>query len=137
MNNRKKIILILCIVVIAAILVFLHFRPQTPLANLKADQIDTLLVHALPPEGSVILTEEQITQAAQLLRNLQVSRKGYVLLGAGGQSSKFNLIFQDGTGLEVVNYGNAVVYLNGQPYKADYQSAKPLSDFANNLLNSI
>ncbi|MBR5559029.1 MAG: hypothetical protein IKU72_02135 [Oscillospiraceae bacterium] len=134
MSKRKKAILISVLVFIAAVFAFLHFRPQMPLADLEADQIDTLLVHALPPEGSVILTEEQTVQAAELLRNLQVSRKGYVLLGAGGQTIKFTLIMQDGIGLEVVNFGNAVVYLNGQPYKADYQSVKPLSDFANNLI---
>ena len=106
MSKRKKAILISVLVFIAAVFAFLHFRPQMPLADLEADQIDTLLV----------------------------SRKGYVLLGAGGQTIKFTLIMQDGIGLEVVNFGNAVVYLNGQPYKADYQSVKPLSDFANNLI---
>lgn len=133
MNKRKKIIVVLILIIIAIVAV-LHFRSQTPLADLEADQIDTLLIYALPPEESVMLTKEQTAQAAALLQQMQVSRKGYWMPASGGQTIKFTLIMQDGTSFEVVNFGNAVIYLNGQPYKADYHSAKPLSDFANNLI---
>jgi len=132
MNKRKKWFLILAFLVIAAA-ALLHFRPQTPLADLQADGIDTIFVYAMPPEEKVVLSEEQSARAVELLQNLQISRKGYRLLGAGGQTVKFTLVYKDGTGLEVVNFGNAVIYIGGQPYKADYHSAHALSTFANQL----
>ena len=134
MSKRKKGILILVLVIIVSVVAVLHFRPQTPLADLQADRIETIFVYALPPEKKVVLTEEQSAEAVKLLQNLQISRKGYQLLGAGGQTVKFTLVGKDGMGWEVVNYGNAVIYIGGQPYKAEYHSAHALSTFANQVI---
>lgn len=134
MSKRKKRLLILAFIVLAAVVALLHFRPQTPLSHLQPDQIDTMFVYAMPPEEKVVLSEEQSAQAVELLQNLQISRKGYRLLGAGGQTVKFTLVCKDGTGLEVVNFGNAVICIGGQSYKADYHSAHALSTFANQII---
>ena len=134
MSKRKKRLLILAFVVLAAVAALLHFRPQTPLSHLQPDQIDTMFVYVMPPEEKVVLTGEQSAQAVELLQNLQISRKGYRLLGTGGQTVKFTLVCKDGTGLEVVNFGNAVIYINGQSYKAEYTSAHALSTFANQVI---
>ena len=134
MSKRKKRLLILAFVVLAAVAALLHFRPQTPLSHLQPDQIDTMFVYAMPPEEKVILSEEQSARAVELLQNLQISRKGYRLLGAGGQTVKFTLVCKDVTGLEVVIFGNTVIYINGQSYKAEYTSAHALSTFANQII---
>ena len=134
MSKRKKHLLILAFVVLAAVAALLHFRPQTPLSHLQPDQIDTMFVYVMPPEEKVVLTGEQSAQAVELLQDLKISRKGYRLLGAGGQTVKFTLVCKDGTGLEVVNFGNAVIYINGQSYKAEYHSAHALSTFANQII---
>ena len=135
MSSRKKKILVLGLAVIV-LLAALHFRPRKPLFDLAAEDIQSIHLFVLPPEEKLVLTEAQTEDAVALLQNLRVSRRGYRLLASGGQTVKFTLILQDGTGLEVVSFGNAVIYLNGQPYKADYASAKPLSDFSNGLINS-
>ena len=134
MSKRKKRLLLLAFFVLAAAAALLHFRPQTPLSHLQPDQIDTMFVYAMPPEEKVVLTGEQSAQAVELLQDLKISRKGYRLLGAGGQTVKFTLVCKDGTGLEVVNFGNAVIYMNGQSYKAEYTSAHALSTFANQII---
>lgn len=134
MSKRKKIGLITALVILVAVAAVLYFRPQTPLADLQADQIETIFVYAMPPEEKVVLTEEQSAEAVKLLQNLQISRKGYQLQGAGGQTVKFTLVGKDGTGWEVVNFGNAVIYIGGQPYKAEYHSAHALSTFANQVI---
>lgn len=134
MSKRKKRLLLLAFFVLAAAAALLHFRPQTPLAHLQPDQIDTMFVYVMPPEEKVVLTGEQSAQAVELLQDLKISRKGYRLLGAGGQTVKFTLVCKDGTGLEVVNFGNAVIYMNGQSYKAEYTSAHALSTFANQII---
>jgi len=115
MNKRKKWFLILAFLVIAAA-ALLHFRPQTPLADLQADGIDTIFVYAMPPEEKVVLTEQQSDEAVKLLQDLQISRKGYRLLGAGGQTVKFTLVYKDGTGLEVVNFGSNVLWMENPLY---------------------
>lgn len=134
MSKRKKRLLLLAFFVLAAVAALLHFRPQTPLSHLRPDQIDTMFVYVMPPEEKVVLTGERSAQAVELLQDLKISRKGYRLLGAGGQTVKFTLVCKDGTGLEVVNFGNAVIYINGQSYKAEYTSAHALSTFANQII---
>ena len=134
MSKRKRAAVISGIIVILLIVLAYFFFPLKPLASLDMADVEEIHVFAVPPEQEVILRQEEIEKAVNLLREIKVYQPGYIANSTIGQYVKLSIIKTDGTKIEIANEGNVIISINGVSYRAEYVSAEAVSSFVNDIL---
>ena len=137
MKKCKKlpiIIILICAIIIGAISYFLYF--ERPFETISINEIEEVKVYAVPPDGEVVLSKEQVESIVPLLQNLKVCNPGYEVLVMGGQTVSIKVRKTDGLTMEIVNNGNIQIIIDGKAYKADYATAEAINQFANKVLET-
>lgn len=136
-RRKRQVTAVAGLAVVAAVLLYLLVSVR-PLAAMDADEIREIRVYAMHPGEEVILNEEETARAVSLLRDLKVSRPGYILLplGWGGQTVSYTVQKTDGSSVVISNFGNIRITVDGVRYRADYETANAISKFANHVLDT-
>ena len=134
MRKRKGAAVISGIIVILLIILAYFFFPLKPLASLNMADVEEIHVFAVPAGQEVILCQEEIEKAVNLLRDIKVYQPGYIANSTVGQYVKLSIMKTDGTEIEIINEGNIIISINGVSYRAEYVSAEEVSSFVNDIL---
>jgi len=137
MKKGKKlpIIAVLILILIAGVLWY-FLQSDKPFDTMSANEIAQVTVYAIPPDEEATLTEAEIASFIPLLQNLKVANPKASTAGLGGQTVKFTVLKTDGSTIEISNIGNVKIIIDGKNYKADYESAEALNNFANKVLET-
>lgn len=137
MKKGKKL-LIIAVVILAitvAILGWLLYSAR-PFETMNVNEIEEIKVFAIPPEAEVVLSEAEVEKVVPLLQNLKVSKPGYKVFALSGQTVRITVQKTDGSVIEISNVGNVQIIIDGKSYRADYESAEAINNFANKVLET-
>ena len=134
MGKCKKIAMVIGVVLILFVIIAYFFFPVTPCSSLKMEDIKEIRIFCVPPEQTVILSQEELAKAVDLLQDMKASHRGYISNSLIGQAVKFTIIKSDGTEIEIVIAGNTTLTINGASYRAQYTTTEAVTSFANDVL---
>lgn len=134
MGKYKKVAIVISAVIILFVIIAYFFFPVTPCSSLKMEEIKEIRVFCVPPEQTVILSQEELTKALDLLQDMQAYHRVYISKSLIGQVVKFTIMKVDGTEIEIVIAGNMTISINGASYRAQYTTTEALTSFANDVL---
>lgn len=132
MKKQKFVVCAIAIAIIILSIAAYFFFPIKPFSRLNTDDVRQIHVYAIPPETTMELTSDEISEAVDLLKNLVVYQPNYIAEATVGQMIRFTIVYTDGTVEEVAISGD--VSLNGKSYRANYESAEALNMFANQIM---
>lgn len=137
MKKSKKLMIIgvVILAIVSAILGWLLCSDR-PFETITANEIEEIKVYAIPPDAEVVLSEAEVERVIPLLQNLKVSKPGYKVFALGGQTITITIKETDGTIIEISNVGNVQIIIDGRSYRADYESAEAINNFANKVLET-
>ena len=137
MKKGKKLLIIgvVILAVVSAILGWLLYS-DSPFEAITVDEIEEIKVYAIPPEAEVVLSEAEVEKVVPLLQNLKVSKPGYKVFALSGQTITITIKITDGSIVEISNVGNVQIIIDGRNYRADYESAEAINNFANKVLET-
>ena len=136
MNKSKKLPIIIVLLALAlAALIYCSYSDK-PLETISINEIKEIKVYAIPPEEEVILSEAEAKSVIPLLQDLKVSKPGYKAFALGGQTVRITVEKTDGSTIEISNVGNVQIIVDGKSYRADYESAEAINNFANKVLKN-
>ena len=104
--------------------------------NNYCNDIQEVKVYAIPPEEEVVLSETEVERVVPLLQNLKVSKPGYKVFALIGQTITITIKETNGTIIEISNVGNVQIIIDGRSYRAEYESAETINNFANKVLKT-
>ncbi|MGI6029455.1 MAG: hypothetical protein ACOX81_08595 [Candidatus Heteroscillospira sp.] len=138
MKKRKNFIPILIAAFLIVFILGYLLYSDRPFETITADEIKEIQVYAVPPDKEAALSSAEIESAVPILQNLKISRPGYKIFmaGTGGQSITFTILKSDGSKIELSNFGNVLIEIDGRSYHADYESAEALNEYANKVLKT-
>ena len=137
MKKSKKLLIIAVVIltIISAILGWLLYSDR-PFETISANEIGEIKVYAIPPEEEVILSEVEVESVVPILQNLKISKPGYKVFTMSGQTVRLTIQKTDGSTIELSNVGNVQISIDGRSYRADYDSAEAINNFANKVLGT-
>ena len=137
-KSKKLTIAAALILVTASAVVGWVFYSARPFETIRADDIEEIMVYAIPPEKEIVLSEAEVERVVPLLQNLKISKPGYKIfaLGMGGQTVRFTVQKTNGSTVEISNFGNVLITIDNKSYQADYESAEAINAFANEALGT-
>ena len=137
-RGKKLTIAAALILVTASAVVGWVFYSARPFETIRADDIEEIMVYAIPPEKEIVLSEAEVERVVPLLQNLKISKPGYKIfaLGMGGQTVRFTVQKTNGSTIEISNFGNVLITIDNKSYQADYESAEAINAFANEALGT-
>ena len=137
-RGKKLTIAAALILVTASAVVGWVFYSARPFETIRADDIEEIMVYAIPPEKEIVLSEAEVERVVPLLQNLKISKPGYKIfaLGMGGQTVRFTVQKTNGSTVEISNFGNVLITIDNKSYQADYESAEAINAFANEALGT-
>ena len=137
-RGKKLTIAAALILVTASAVVGWVFYSARPFETICADDIEEIMVYAIPPEKEIVLSEAEVERVVPLLQNLKISKPGYKIfaLGMGGQTVRFTVQKTNGSTIEISNFGNVLITIDNKSYQADYESAEAINAFANEALGT-
>ena len=137
MKKSKKLMIIgvVILAIVSAIFGWLLCSDR-PFETITANEIEEIKVYAIPPDAEVVLSEAEVERVIPLLQNLKVSKPGYKVFALSGQTIKITIKETDGTIIEISNVGNVQIIIDGRSYRADYESAEAINNFANKVLET-
>ena len=137
-KSKKLTIAAALILVTASAVVGWVFYSARPFETICADDIEEIMVYAIPPEKEIVLSEAEVERVVPLLQNLKISKPGYKIfaLGMGGQTVRFTVQKTNGSTIEISNFGNVLITIDNKSYQADYESAEAINAFANEALGT-
>lgn len=137
-KSKKLTIAAALILVTASAVVGWVFYSARPFETIRADDIEEIMVYAIPPEKEIVLSEAEVERVVPLLQNLKISKPGYKIfaLGMGGQTVRFTVQKTNGSTIEISNFGNVLITIDNKSYQADYESAEAINAFANEALGT-
>ena len=134
MGKYKKIAIVIGVVIILFVIIAYFFFPGTPCSSLKMEEIKEIRIFCVPPEQTVILSQEELAKAVDLLQDMKAYHRGYISNSLIGQAVKFTIIKIDGTEIEIVIVGNMTISINGASYRAQYTTTEAVTSFANSII---
>lgn len=132
----KKKILILCIVVAVIISIFIiksSFGTK-PFKSLTTDEIKEATVELLPPDVTISLNEQDISELTKILNDVVIYNKDNSYKEYDGQAVIYTIIKTDGTRITVTAY-NPFLIIDGVGYKTKYEPCGALNSLANSIRN--
>ncbi len=137
MKKGKKLLIVAVVIlaITAAILGWLLYSAR-PFETMYVNEIEEIKVFAIPPEEEVVLSEAEVERVVPLLQNLKVSKPGYKVFALSGQTVRITVQKTDGSIIEISNVGNVQIIIDGRSYRADYESAEAINNFANKVLET-
>ena len=137
MRESKRLPIIIVLIVILTIGVLSYFfYSDRPFETIIVDDIQEVKVYAIFPDEEVVLSEAELERVVPLLQNLKISKPGYKVFALGGQTVRITVQKTDGSIIEISNVGNVQIIINGRSYRADYESAEAINNFANKVLKT-
>lgn len=136
--KKSKKLLIVAVVILAitsAILGWLLYSAR-PFETMNVNEIEEIKVFAIPPEEEVVLSEAEVESIVPLLQNLRISKPGYKVFALSGQTVRITVQKMDGSIIEISNVGNVQIIIDGRSYRAEYESAEAINNFANKVLET-
>ena len=134
-SKRLPIIILLFLALALAALIYCSYSDK-PLETISINEIKEIKVYAIPPEEEVVLSEAEAKSVIPLLQDLKVSKPGYKAFALGGQTVRITVEKTDGSTIEISNVGNVQIIVDGKSYRADYESAEAINNFANKVLKN-
>ena len=137
-NTKLKIIVVSILAFTVFILGYFLYSDK-PFETMRIDEIDVIKVYATHPDKEVVLNAAEMEHAVSLLQDLKISKPGYTLFppfGCGGQTVRYTVQKTDGSTVVISNFGNILITIDNINYQADYESAQPISKFANAVLDT-
>ena len=67
---------------------------------------------------------------------MKISKPGYKVFASGGQTVTVTIKKTDGSIIEISNFGNVQIIIDGRSFRADYESAEAINNFANKVLET-
>lgn len=134
-NKRLRIIIVLILTLVIGFLLYFIYS-EKPFKTIDANEIEEIKVFAIPPEKEVVLSEAEVEKIIPLLQNLKTSKPGYKTSALAGQTVRITVQKKDGTIIEIFNVGNVQIIINDRSYRADYESAEAINNFANKVLET-
>ena len=137
MKKGKKLLIVAVVILsmISVILVWLFYSAR-PFEAMNVNEIEEIKVFAIPPEDEVILSEAEVESIVPLLQNLRISKLGYKVFALSGQTVRITVQKMDGSIIEISNVGNVQIIIDGRSYRAEYESAEAINNFANKVLET-
>ena len=137
MKKSKKLLIIAVVIlaIVSAIIGWLLYSDR-PFETITANGIEEIKVYAIPPDAEVVLSEAEVERVVPLLQNLKVSKPGYKVFALIGQTITITIKETNGTIIEISNVGNVQIIIDGRSYRADYESAEAINNFANKVLET-
>ena len=132
----KKKILILCIVVVAFILIFIIKSSigTKPFKNLTTDEIKEVTVKLLPPDATISLNKQDISELTVILNDVVIYNKDNSYKEYDGQVVIYTIVKTDGTQI-TVNACNPFLVIDGVGYKTKYEPCEELNSLGNSIKN--
>ena len=137
MKKSKKLLItaVVILAIVSAIIGWLLYSDR-PFETITANGIEEIKVYAIPPDAEVVLSEAEVERVIPLLQNLKVSKLGYKVFALIGQTITITIKETNGTIIEISNVGNVQIIIDGRSYRADYESAEAINNFANKVLET-
>ena len=137
MKKSKKlpIIIVLILTLVIGFLLYSTYS-EKPFKKIDVNEIEEIKVFAIPPQKEVVLSEDEVEKIIPLLQNLKTSKPGYKVPALAGQTVRITVQKTDGTIIEIFNVGNVQIIISGRSYRADYESAEAINNFANKILET-
>ena len=135
---KKKRIILLCVIGIILIGAVLIWSPweKAPLADLKADEIISIEVYAIPPNESIVVEDRaMIEEITRTLKEIVVYQRVIDFGISGGQGVRYTISFESGDIMEVTQFG-LQMGIDGQRYKGEYEPSENLNRLANEILKT-
>ena len=137
MKKGKKLpitIVFILTLVIVGLTYFLY--SDRPFKTITVKEIEEIKVYAIPPNEEVVLGKTEVEKIIPLLQNLKISKPGYKVFASGGQTVTVTIKKTDGSIIEISNFGNVQIIIDGRSFRADYESAEAINNFANKVLET-
>ena len=134
-SKRLPIIIVLIVVLTISVLSWFLYSAR-PFETITVNDIQEVKVYAIPPEEEVVLSEAEVERVVSLLQNLKISKPGYKVFALSGQTVRITVQKMDGSIIEISNVGNVQIIIDGISYRADYESAEAINNFANKVLET-
>lgn len=137
MKKGKRLPIIIVLIVALTIGVLSYFLySDRPFETITVNDIQEVKVYAIPPEEEVVLSEAEVERVVPLLQNLKISKPGYKVFALSGQTVRITVQKTDGSIIEISNVGNIQIIIDGRSYRAEYESAEAINNFANKVLKT-
>lgn len=134
-SRKLPIIIVLILILVIGFLLYSTYS-EKPFKAIDVNEIGEIKVFAIPPQKEVVLSEDEVEKIIPLLQNLKTSKPGYKVPALAGQTVRITVQKTDGTIIEIFNVGNVQIIINGRSYRADYESAEAINNFANKILET-
>lgn len=134
MGRYKRMSIVMGAAIILFVIIAYFFFPVTPCSSLKMEEIKEIRIFYVPPEQTVILSQEELAKAVDLLQDMKAYHRGYMSNSLIGQAVKFTIIKSDGTEIEIIIVGNTTITINGASYRAQYATTEAVTSFANSII---
>ena len=135
-KGKKLLIIAVVILAIASAILGWLLCSARPFEAITVNDIQEVKVYAIPPDAEVVLSEAEVESVIPLLQNLKVSKPGYKVFALAGQTVRITIQKNDGSIIEISNVGNVQIIIDGISYRADYESAEAINNFANKVLKT-
>ena len=137
MKKGKRLPIIIVLIVALTIGVLSYFLySDRPFETITVNDIQEVKVYAIPPEEEVVLSEAEVERVVPLLQNLKISKPGYKVFALSGQTVRIIVQKTNGSIIEISNVGNVQIMIDGRSYRAEYESAEAINNFANKVLKT-
>ena len=135
---QKKRIILLCTTVVILIGVVLFWSPweKAPLADLRAEEIVSIEVYAIPPNESKLVDDRTLIEEITIsLKDVVTYQRSSGASNMGGQLVRYTVHFESGAMIEIGAY-NPFVSIDGQYYKTKYEPCERLNSLGNRILET-
>lgn len=134
-SKRLPITIVLVLALTTGVLSYFLYTDR-PFETITVNDIQEVKVYAIPPEAEVVLSEAEVERVIPLLQNMKISKPGYKVFALGGQTVRITVQKTDGSIIEISNVGNVQIIIDGRSYRAEYESAEAINNFANKVLET-
>ena len=123
------------IILTGAVLIWSPWE-KAPFADLKANEIISIEVYAIPPNESIVVEDRAVIEEITSALNEVIVYQRIIDLGiSGGQGVRYTISFESGDTMEVTQFGQQMG-IDGQRYKGEYEPSENLNRLANEILKT-